>query len=74
MSALPTEPWFHPLLEPVRTRVEAAWRSLPPGMPEGNLGIGPGPRAGLGGAVVVHVARGWGTRRWQEAGRVGIAL
>ncbi|MES2644592.1 MAG: polyprenyl synthetase family protein [Myxococcota bacterium] len=67
MRALPSDPWFRPLLDPVRDRVEAAWRALaePPGE---------GPRAGLGGAVVIHVARGWGTRRWQEAGRVGIAL
>jgi geranylgeranyl pyrophosphate synthase len=68
VRALPSDPWFRPLLDPVRDRVEAAWRSLP------EAPAGEGPRAGLGGAVVIHVARGWGTRRWQEAGRVGIAL
>ncbi|MDP2309376.1 MAG: polyprenyl synthetase family protein [Pseudomonadota bacterium] len=83
MSALPTLPWFHPLVEPVRHRVDAAWRWLPPDSipremhPDSSPGDSDGargPRAGFGGAVVIHVARGWGTRRWQEAGRVGVAL
>ncbi len=61
----PAAAWFGALLGPVRGPVAAAWRRLP-GAPECV------PRAGLGGAVVAQVARGWGTRRWQEAGRVAI--
>jgi octaprenyl-diphosphate synthase len=30
------------------------------------------PRAGLGGAIVTHVARGFGTRRWREASRLAV--
>jgi len=30
------------------------------------------PRAGLGGAVVIHVAREFGMRRWRRAGRVAV--
>ena len=65
----PAPPWFAPLLDPVRDRVAAAWARLP--HPDAAADV---PRAGLGGAVVAHVARGWGTRRWQEIGRVGITL
>ncbi|MFN7147468.1 MAG: hypothetical protein ACK4YP_27120, partial [Myxococcota bacterium] len=61
--------WHDVLLAPVRDRVEAAWRRIPDG-PAEPAAV---PRAGLGGAVVIHVARGWGTRRWQEAGRVAVA-
>lgn len=62
--------WYAPLVDPVRPHLEAAWARLPSGI-EGGRGV---PRAGLGGAIVIHVARGWGTRRWQEAGRVAVAL
>lgn len=60
--------WYAPLLDPVRPMVEAAWRRLPV------RDASAVPRAGLGGALVIHVARGWGTRRWQERGRVAVAV
>ncbi len=31
------------------------------------------PRAGLGGALVLHIARTWGTRRWQQAAQVAVS-
>ncbi|MDP2313138.1 MAG: hypothetical protein Q8P41_09560, partial [Pseudomonadota bacterium] len=73
MLAQPTSRWFDPLVHPVRDRLEAAWRWLPAHASAGGT-PGSAPRAGLGGAVVIHVARGWGTRRWQEIGRVAVAL
>jgi octaprenyl-diphosphate synthase len=53
----------------MKERLEAAWARIPAGA-AAPWGV---PRAGLGGSVVAHVARGWGARRWQEAGRVAIA-
>lgn len=67
---VPLTPWYGPLVEPVRPQLEAAWGRLPSGLDRGRRA----PRAGLGGAIVIHVARGWGSRRWQEAGRVAVAL
>ncbi len=61
-----SEPWFSVLLDPVRPQVQAAWARLP-------VDAAAAPRAGLAGAIVIHVARGFGTRRWQEAGRVAVA-
>lgn len=62
--------WYGTLSEPVADTIAAAWARIPGGMDD----PGSMPRAGLGGAVVLHVARGWGTRRWQEAGGVAVAL
>ncbi len=70
MTQHPPAPWFDALVAPLRDRLEAAWRRLPAPV----AGTARSPRAGLGGALVVHVARGWGTRRWQEAGRVAVVL
>lgn len=61
--------WYTSLLEPVRPQLAAAWARIPAGTVEPAAV----PRAGLGGALVVHVARGWGTRRWQEEARVAVA-
>ncbi len=62
--------WYETLLQPVDAAVSAAWARIP-GCPADPASV---PRAGLGGAVVLHVARGWGTRRWQEAGGLAVAL
>ena len=48
--------------------IEAAWRRVPGASAPADV-----PFWGLGGALVVHVARGFGSRRWQERGRVAVA-
>ncbi len=67
-ASAPSSAWFAPLLAPVAGQVAAAWNRIPggPAHPEAV------PRAGLGGALVIHIARAWGTRRWQEEGRVAV--
>jgi len=61
--------WYAPLLSPVESFVRSAMGGM-----RDDLSRDPwrAPRAGLGGAVVANVARGFGTRRWQEASRVAI--
>ena len=59
--------WYGPLVKPVLPTVASALEQVEPlGDPWAV------PRTGLGGAVVIHVARGFGTRRWTRAGRVGV--
>jgi octaprenyl-diphosphate synthase len=54
--------WYDAFLEPVAPTIRAALGGIPADVP----------RAGLGGAIVVHVARGYGTRRWRDAARVAV--
>lgn len=65
----PSPSWFTPLLFHAAPQVGAAWKRIPGGPPDPARV----PRAGLGGALVVHIARAWGTRRWQEESRVAVA-
>lgn len=58
------------LVEPVADTIATAWGRIPGGVEA----PGSVPRAGLGGAIVLHTARGWGTRRWREGGDVAVAL
>src|SRR5687768_17445970 len=60
--------WYAGLIAPVRPQVTAALRSVAEDADQ-PFAL---PRAGLGGAVVVHVARGFGTRRWPSAARLGM--
>src|SRR5690242_5778815 len=60
--------WYAGLIAPVRPQVTAALRSVAENADD-PFAL---PRAGLGGAVVVHVARGFGTRRWPSAARLGM--
>ncbi|MEM9190975.1 MAG: polyprenyl synthetase family protein [Myxococcota bacterium] len=60
--------WYADLVAPVRPSVEAVLRRV------GSSGDGDPfavPRAGLGSALVVHIAKGFGTRRWQRGSRAG---
>lgn len=60
--------WYAGLVAPVRPQVMAALRGV------AGEGVDPlaVPRAGLGGAVVAHVAHGFGSRRWATAARLGM--
>jgi len=60
--------WYGQLVEPVLPTVESAVSKLGADAFE----AWDVPRAGLGGAVVVHVSRGFGTRRWQEGSRLAV--
>jgi octaprenyl-diphosphate synthase len=59
--------WYAPLVAPVLPVVTAALEQLEPAHDPWRA-----PRTGLGGAVVIHVARGFGTRRFRRAGRVAV--
>lgn len=60
--------WYAPIVQPVMPAVTRALAELaPPKDPWVT------PRTGLGGAMVIHVARGFGLRRWRRAGRVAVA-
>jgi octaprenyl-diphosphate synthase len=61
------ERWYRDLVAPVRGPIEAVVRRVR--RPE--LDPWALPRTGLGGALVLQIARGFGTRRWQEGARVG---
>lgn len=59
--------WYGDFLTPVSARVSAARARIP----GGEIDV---PLAGFYGALVVHVARGWGDRRWEDGSRVAVAL
>jgi len=58
--------WYRGLVEPVLPAVQSALKQV-----EDVSGSDPWdvPRTGLGGALVVHVARGFGSRSWKRSGR-----
>lgn len=58
------------LIQPVLPQLRAAWKRIP----EIGGEYANDPHAGIGGAVAIRVAQGWGTRRWQERSRVGVGL
>lgn len=62
------ERWYAPLLVPVMPAVNRALDELAPPQDPWTL-----PRTGLGGAMMIHVARGFGLRRWRRASRVAVA-
>ena len=61
--------WYRGLVEPVLPTVASALAQV-----EDVSGADPWdvPRTGLGGAVVVHVARGFGSRGWKRSGRLAV--
>lgn len=59
--------WYRGLVEPVRSSVDSALRQMEP--PSDPWSV---PRTGLGGAVAIHVARGFGIRRWRKASRASV--
>lgn len=59
--------WDQILVDSVRPQLQSAWRWL-------GDDFSAVPLAGVAGAIVIHVARGWGTRRWQERGRAAVAF
>lgn len=71
----PTKPqaldrrWYRGLVEPVLPTVQSALKQV-----EVVSGSDPWdvPRTGLGGAVVVHVARGFGSRGWKRSGKLAV--
>ena len=66
-AAAATGEWRDGLVAPVFTRIQASWR-----LAGGTFTSVP--RAGIGGAIVIRVAQGFGSRRWQERGRVAVAV
>ncbi len=62
------ERWYAPLVRPVMPAVSRALEELAPAQDPWAL-----PRTGLGGAMVIHVAQGFGLRRWRRASRVAVA-
>ncbi|MCB9597058.1 MAG: polyprenyl synthetase family protein [Sandaracinaceae bacterium] len=62
------ERWYAPLVRPVMPAVSRALEELAPAQDPWSL-----PRTGLGGAMVIHVAHGFGLRRWRRASRVAVA-
>jgi len=60
--------WYAPLVVPVMPAVNRALDELAPTQDPWTL-----PRTGLGGAMMIHVARGFGVRRWARASRVAVA-
>ncbi|MEZ4339973.1 MAG: polyprenyl synthetase family protein [Sandaracinaceae bacterium] len=62
------ERWYAPLVRPVLPAVSRALEELAPAQDPWAL-----PRTGLGGAMVIHVAQGFGLRRWRRASRVAVA-
>ncbi len=61
--------WYRGLVEPVLPTVQSALKQV-----EDVSGSDPWdvPRTGLGGAVVVHVARGFGSRGWKRSGKLAV--
>ncbi len=59
--------WYAPLLKPVLPSIQSALKQLEPASDPWAL-----PRTGLGGSLVMHVAKGFGARRWRRAGRVAV--
>ena len=68
MHAPIEERWYAPLVRPVRPAVDRALAELPPPGDPWSL-----PRTGLGGALVLQLARGFGLRRGGRAARVAVA-
>lgn len=60
--------WYAPLLRPVMSTVSSSLEHLAPGEDPWSP-----PRAGLGGAMVIHVSRAFGLRGWRRAERVAVA-
>ncbi|HHH29760.1 MAG TPA: hypothetical protein ENK57_15635, partial [Polyangiaceae bacterium] len=60
--------WYAPLLRPVMPTVSRALVELESPTDPWAL-----PRTGLGGAMVLQVARGFGVRRWRRGARVAVA-
>lgn len=61
------ERWYAPIVRPVMPAVSRALEELAPPLDPWSL-----PRTGLGGALVIHVASGFGTRTWRRATRVAV--
>ena len=59
--------WYAPLVKPVLPAVSSALKQLQPVEDPWRM-----PRAGLGGAVAIHIARGFGVRPWHRAGRAAV--
>jgi geranylgeranyl pyrophosphate synthase len=59
--------WYAPLVRPVLPTVRSALAEVD--APDDPWAV---PRTGLGGAVVIHVAKEFGMRRWRRAGKVAV--